>query len=54
MRLLFCNQDKFNDNINSWDVSNVTDMTCMFWGSYNFDQPLDKWDVGNVVTHMSF
>lgn len=39
-------------NINSWDVSNVTNMTDLF-NSYDFNQPLNNWDVSNV-TNMSY
>jgi len=40
---------KFNLNISSWDVSNVTDMNEMFLGAGAFNQPLNKWDVSNVT-----
>ena len=43
----------FNQNINSWDVSNVTDMRSMFRRNIFFDQPLSNWDVSDV-TDMSF
>jgi surface protein len=39
------------NNINSWDVSNVTSMTFMFYNSA-FNQSLNSWDV-NSVTNMS-
>ncbi|WP_086296060.1 DarT ssDNA thymidine ADP-ribosyltransferase family protein [Campylobacter devanensis] len=35
--------------IESWDVSNVTDMRNMFAHCYNFNQPLDNWDVSSVI-----
>ena len=38
----------FNSNINSWDTSNVTDMSQMFQFVYNFNQPINNWDVSNV------
>ena len=31
------------------DVSNVTDMSCLFFNKRNFNQPLDSWDVSNVT-----
>lgn len=34
--------------IADWDVSNVEDMSCMFFKAKNFNQPLDNWDVSNV------
>ncbi len=46
------NTNTFN-NINKWDVSNVTNMSSMFASAKAFNQPLDKWDVSHV-TDMSF
>lgn len=37
----------FNGDISEWDVSNVTEMVCMFAKS-NFDGDLSGWDVSNV------
>ena len=37
----------FNQDISSWDVSNVTNMKYMFKWS-NFDHDISHWDVGNV------
>ncbi|MBK7650244.1 MAG: BspA family leucine-rich repeat surface protein [Flammeovirgaceae bacterium] len=42
----------FNQNIGSWDVSNVTDMEGMFIGASSFNQNIGGWDVSNV-TNMS-
>lgn len=39
--------------IESWDVSNVTDMSSMFNKCISFNQPLDDWNVENVID-MSF
>ena len=44
---LFYESD-INQDINSWDVSNVTNMTGLFWGS-EFNQPIENWDVSNVI-----
>jgi surface protein len=41
----------YNSTLNSWDVSNVTDMSGMF-GYTLFNQTLSSWDVSNV-TNMS-
>ena len=43
----------FNGDISGWDVSNVENMSGMFWGAKYFNQPLDKWNVSNVED-MSF
>tara|TARA_R110000796_G_scaffold250470_1_gene379469 strand:+ start:414 stop:1721 length:1308 start_codon:yes stop_codon:yes gene_type:complete len=39
----------FNDDINNWNTSNVTDMSCMFEDQTLFNQPLDKWDTSKVT-----
>jgi len=38
-----------NQNISSWDVSNVTSMQGIFSGATAFNQPLDNWDVSSVT-----
>ena len=40
----------FNGDISSWDVSNVTDMSYMFYKCFNFNQDISNWDVSNVKT----
>lgn len=42
----------FNQNINTWDVSNVTNMTGLFNQAAIFNQPLDQWNTSKV-TNMS-
>ena len=39
----------FNEDISSWDVSNVTDMREMFAESFSFNQPIGFWDVSSVT-----
>ncbi|WP_069473726.1 BspA family leucine-rich repeat surface protein, partial [Candidatus Marithrix sp. Canyon 246] len=39
-----------NPNIGDWDVSNVTNMTSMFYQNIGFNQDISNWDVSNVVT----
>ncbi len=46
---MFYNCDTFNQNINSWDVSNVERMEGLFHGAEAFNQPLYSWDVSNVI-----
>ena len=43
----------FDGDINSWDVSKVTDMHAIFYQSKNFNQPIENWDTSNV-TDMSY
>jgi surface protein len=38
----------FNQNLNSWNVSQVTIMDSAFGYCNNFNQPLDNWNVSNV------
>jgi surface protein len=38
----------FNDPIDSWDVSNVTDMSSMFYYANTFGQAIGNWNVSNV------
>ena len=40
----------FNQNISSWDTSNVTDMSSMFQGATVFNQDISNWDTSNVTT----
>ena len=39
--------NNYNGDISQWDVSNVTDMSSMFNGSY-FNNNIGQWDVRNV------
>ena len=42
----------FNQDISTWDVSNVTSMASMFRGNNSFNQKISSWDVSSV-TNMS-
>ena len=42
-------QASFNQNISSWDVSNVTNMQQMFTGALTFNQDISSWDVSSVT-----
>ncbi|WP_434325812.1 BspA family leucine-rich repeat surface protein [Mycoplasma leachii] len=39
---------KFNQDISTWDVSKVTNMSDMFYNATSFNQDLSKWDVSKV------
>ena len=54
MHSMFSNATAFNQNINSWDTSNVTEMVRMFDEASLFNQDLSSWDVANVVSCQSF
>ena len=45
---LFQEQSDFNQDISSWDVSQVTDMQWMFSYATSFNQDIGDWDVSNV------
>lgn len=48
----FCGKrQKFDDDISSWDVSNVINMKHMFSYCHFFHQDLSEWDVSNVVNN---
>ncbi len=49
---MFRGATKFNGDIGSWDVGNVTNMLFMFQNAETFNQNIGGWDVGNV-TNMS-
>ncbi|MDA7731025.1 BspA family leucine-rich repeat surface protein [Flavobacteriaceae bacterium] len=38
----------FNQDISSWDLSNVTDISEMFFNQKTFNQDISSWDVSNV------
>lgn len=37
-------------SIEDWDVSNVTNMTRLFWNFKHFNDDLSRWDVSHVTT----
>jgi surface protein len=39
----------FNESLNNWNVSNVTNMARMFYECRNFNQDLSNWNVSNVT-----
>ena len=50
MDSMFFNRQGFNDpDINSWDVSSVTNMDNMFQGATAFNQDLSGWCVTNIT-----
>ena len=44
----FDNNIKHNFDVSDWDVSNVTDMSDMFYECGQFNCDLSKWDVSKV------
>jgi surface protein len=49
MEAMFSGCSSFNQPLNNWNVSNVTNMAYMFAGCSSFNQPLSSWDVSNVT-----
>ena len=49
MRYMFYNSESFNQNLNDWDVSNVTNMQYMFSQATSFNGDLSSWDVSNAT-----
>ncbi len=40
---------KFNQDLNEWNVSNVTNMERMFKGAKSFNGRIDNWNVESVT-----
>jgi surface protein len=46
---MFREANTFNQNIGGWDVSNVTNMSQMFYSDVAFNQNISGWDVSSVT-----
>jgi surface protein len=47
MSLMFYKAGAFNQDIDGWDVSKVTDMSGVFHSANTFNQSIDNWNVGS-------
>ena len=48
MRTMFDSASSFNNPLNAWDISKVTNMSSMFGFATSFNQPLDNWNTSSV------
>ena len=48
MSYMFVRANSFNQTLNKWDTSNVTNMEGMFWGADAFNQNINSWDTSKV------
>ena len=49
MSSVFKGRSNFNEDISSWDVSNVANMTQMFRNATNFNQDIGDWNTSSVT-----
>ena len=53
MNGMFESNEEFNQDISSWDVSNVNEMEYMFYKTLGFNQDISSWCVTNIVSEPS-
>ena len=48
------NTTSYNNDIGTWDTSNVINMSHMFYGTSWFDMDISHWDVRKVTSYGGF
>ena len=54
MNFMFYEATSFNQDLSSWDTSNIINMSSMFNGASSYNQDLSSWNVDNVNSCDSF
>jgi surface protein len=49
MKSMFWSAKKFNQDLSSWDISNVTNMSSMLSNAKSFNQNISNWCLDNVL-----
>ena len=50
MNEMFYYSPNFNQDLNSWNTSNVISMSGIFYKAINFNQDISNWNVFNVTS----
>lgn len=50
LQRVFYGCESFNQNISTWDTSNITDMSYWFYGAKAFNQNINSWNTSKVTT----
>jgi gliding motility-associated-like protein len=50
---MFTDAISLNQNISTWNTSNVIDMSFMFLGATNFNQPIGSWNTSSVTNMLA-
>ncbi|BDT04355.1 hypothetical protein SHM_20010 [Spiroplasma ixodetis] len=49
---MFADNLTFDQNISSWNISNIVDMSYMFYDAKKFNQEISKWNTSKVTNMM--